>query len=197
MSQLRERAVATLSQREWMDDDVLLYLMRSVLCDAATCTIIDPIVMAAAVDRTDKKSRGALARDFVWACAAQKTVLVPVFESAHWSLMVYRAQWDQWYFCDSLRTHHRRHLQILALLAETHCIQAVKSRVFIYNDLPVQPESYECARYVLFYTLAFLSVFTRHAGELECRDALEHELRKVSEVNRGEFERRLVAVLTQ
>lgn len=198
---LRERAIATLPSRQCVDDDVLLYVARTLLAGGRPLFVMDTIVLAHALDQQDGKSRHTVAQDFTEAVQQQRLVVVPVYDAAHWSLLCYRPDWRQWYSMDSIRDQHgrgyhwRRHLAVLALLCDMKCLAAAEARILVYNDLPQQPGSYECARYVLFYVLVLLSVFARTDQEAEAQRELEVELRLVCEENRPAFEQQLVAHL--
>lgn len=199
-----KRALAVLPTRELVDDDVLLYIMRHVLTAGHDAIVVDSIVLSLAIDQADAKSIAAIGALFRDARETGTMIFVPVHEAIHWSLLVYRPVWHQWYSCDSIRDpggvgyHHRRHIRILAMLAQNDIVVAEENSLFIYDDMPQQPEGFECARYVLFYTLALLSVFTEYATDRTgCEERLECELRKVCEANRPAFEALLMTVMTR
>lgn len=199
---IRKRALAVLPTRDLIDDDVVLYVMRQVLTAGHNATVVDSIVLSIALDQADAKSIAELGVMFRDARETGTIVFLPVYEATHWSLLVYRPAWHQWYSCDSIRDpdgvgyHHRCHIRILAMLAQNDIVIAEENHLLIYDDMPEQPEGFECARYVFFYTLALLSVFTETAtNRAQCEARLECALRKVCETHRPAFEALLTSVI--
>lgn len=208
MSSLRERAIATLHSVESTDDDVLQYLLRDVLVHnlRVNATAVDPAVLTLLVDSptslTGKKS-GQLREcraAFAAALEQDSLLLLPLHSQGHWSLLCYRPAWRQWYCCDSMGALHLNRAKACMEALDRHLLVPVdeQTRSYFYDDMPRQPQSYECARYVLFYAFVLLRTFMdekSHDDAVKFADALERELPLVCEANRPAFEGHLLRIL--
>lgn len=84
------------------------------------------------------------------------TLLIPIYNNMHWSLLVYRHQSASWYFCDSLFPYHNEHAKTVLLnLCKRGIIIDKNYTVVFYDKLQHQHYDFECGLYVLMYALIF------------------------------------------
>lgn len=203
----QERAISALHSREWIDSDDLYYLLKDVLAlrfsAASPVVVIDPIVTTMLID-SPKVTAATLRecrRQFKEAIDSDALILVPLHWGNHWSLLAYKPGFTQWYCCDSMGAYHRQ--RTVACLDALDRLKMIASgagqRIFFYDDMPRQPLSYECARYVLFYAFVLLSahIDAEASGDAtEYAKRLERDLPLVNEENRVSFEERLLTMIS-
>jgi len=214
---MQQRCVDALRSEDWVDDEVLLYLLRNILTQRlfphASVLIVDSIVLTLLIDSPDlaarNKKRPATSvevtlrqctADFAAALEGDSLLLLPLHCKGHWSLLVYRPSWSQWYCFDSMGTYHRARVEAcLEALDRLKLVPATEeTRVYFYDDMPRQPQSFECARYVLFYAFVLLKNYTDGEMREDARGfvrRLEREIPRVCEANRPAFEQQLLNVM--
>ena len=196
-------ATKSLSTESLIDSDVLFFLLREVLLTLSGSNgdefcVIDPVIITFLIDspqnnrkkrQSDENTLKECKIEFEQAQSRDLTLLLPLHCSNHWSLMIYKPSWRQWYACDSAGAYHsQRQLACLDALDRLGLVSPVDRNIMIYTYLPRQPASYECGRYVLFYAFVVISNM-KACGEQTIFDTgLEQQLQLVNETNRVKFE---------
>lgn len=214
MTSVAQRARDALHTEEWVDDVVLYHLLQDVLAHSfqskstGGIVVIDPLNVALFIDSVSLSKRKPITdptliqcrSQFRDACKRDALLLLPLHCDNHWSLMAYRPSFRQWYCCDSMGNYHRqRVLGCLDALDRLKLLSAEEStRVYFYDNLPRQPLSYECARYVLFYAFVMIKAATDasvSSDGVAYAARLEQDLPHVCEHNRAAFEAHLLKLL--
>jgi hypothetical protein len=193
MDSLSQRALDTLHTETMFYDDTLLYMLQTIVGNDGQ--VIDPIILSLLVDARGKNEKinvSALQRRFQEAVERDLPIILPLNHNKHWSLLVTRPSWSQWYACDSVRNFHRRRaVDVLATLDRLHIHPVKGTRIYFYDDMPEQPFSYECGHFLLFYAFVFIRILTVSRDQGKSEAALEAELPLVCDRNRAGFEARL------
>ena len=125
------------------------------------------------------------------------TLLIPIHNKTHWSLLVYRPRYRAWYSCDSSAPFHSDYVKsILCRLCERNFIKDNENhQVLVYNKLYRQDSDFECGLYTLLYALVFVLAENKPTDEYHAY--LDNELGQINEKTRLTYKNKLIHILSQ